>query len=180
MDRPTPALPDGIVLRAEPAAGPGPRWVVDRAEDELVVRYDFLAPSEQGLRAAMFDPPLGTFLVARDVRAARSTAHPNDPIGGVGLRRLAPSAATGEVKRLWVDPDWRGHGIGRALMAALEVAARDLGLTDLELGTGNRQPEAVALYAADGWERRLTDDAGETLPEWHIRFTKRLVAAIPR
>jgi GNAT superfamily N-acetyltransferase len=34
----------------------------------------------------------------------------------------------GEDKRLYVDPDLRGSGIGAALVAALESAARDIGL----------------------------------------------------
>ncbi|HVT42246.1 MAG TPA: hypothetical protein VHD39_04625, partial [Acidimicrobiales bacterium] len=92
MDLPTFAIPgarpDGIELSAEPAAGPGPRWVVARAEEELVVRYEFLAPSEQGLRAEMFDPPAGIFLVART--SGRPGA---DPVGGVGGQSAEPHAA---------------------------------------------------------------------------------------
>ena len=57
-------------------------------------------------------------------------------------------------------------------MAALEVVARDLGLTDLQLSTGNRQPEAVALYEATGWERLHVDREGRPLPDWHFRFDK--------
>lgn len=172
MDRHTFAGPAGIALRAEPATDPGPRWVVARAEEELVTRYGTLHASEQDLRADAFDPPAGVFLVARRVVEAGAPPAANDPVGGVGLRRLGGTA--GEVKRLWVDPAWRGRGVGRALMAALEDAALGLGLTELELGTGDRQPEAVALYAGAGWERRIADRAGRPLPEWHIRFTRGL------
>ncbi len=60
-------------------------------------------------------------------------------------------------------------------MAALEDAARGLDLSELCLVTGDRQPEAVALYAATGWERCFEDADGNTLPLGYIRFTKRLV-----
>ncbi len=150
-------------LRTEPYGSPGPRWVVARAEAELVTRYGELDDGELGLTAAMFDPPIGAFLVAR------VDGEPG-PVGGVGVRTVAEGV--GEVRRLWVDPARRGHGIGRLLMTGLEDAARDLGLSALVLATGDRQPEAVGLYEAAGWERLRVDAAGAPLPTWHIRFSK--------
>ena len=146
-----------VTLQVEPYGTEGPRYVVARAEAELVERYGFLDAGEHGLSAAMFDPPQGAFWVAR-----RS----GDAVGGVGLRAVAP--AVGEVRRLWVDPGARGRGVGRALMAALEKEAAHRGLTSLQLATGDRQPEAVALYDATGWER--VDD----VEVCGIRFVKRL------
>lgn len=139
--------------------------MVARAESELARRYGALDESERGLVPTMFEPPQGAFVVAR--AAGRAL-----PVGGVGVRSSAPG--TGEVKRLWVDPDWRERGVGRALMAALEGAAQRLGFDSLELATGDRQPEAVALYAATGWERRRLDDEGRALPACHLWFTKHL------
>jgi GNAT superfamily N-acetyltransferase len=132
-----------ITLRREPYGGDGAQWVVAQAEAELVVRYGGLDDGEHGLTAAMFDPPAGAFVVGR----AGATG---PAVGGVGVRALGPGL--GEVRRLWVGPDWRGRGIGRRLMAALEDAARDLGLTSLRLATGGCQPEAVALYESSGWD----------------------------
>ena len=88
--------------------------------------------------------------------------------------RSVGTVGTGEVKRLWVDPTWRGRGLGRRLMSELEDAARGLGFTSLHLGTGDRQPEAVALYESAGWERLHVDGDGHPLPVCHIRFGKRL------
>lgn len=152
-----------ISLRPEPFGSEGPRWVVAQAEAELVVRYGGLDDSELGLTAAMFDPPGGVFLVARaDGRS--------EPIGGVGLRCVA--ATTGEVRRLWVDPGWRGRGVGRDLMTSLEESATHLGVDELRLATGDRQPEAVSLYEDMGWERvYVTPDGAPLAPGW-IRFRK--------
>jgi GNAT superfamily N-acetyltransferase len=165
MTRSPCALLAGLTMSPEAYNGEGPSWVVGRAEAELVERYGGLDDSELGLTAAMFEPPDGIFLVARSVGAPQ-------PVGGVGVRSVGP--ALGEVKRLWVDPAWRGRGVSRRLMNALEDAARDLGLTDLQLGTGERQPEAVGLYESAGWERLHVDADGRPLSVCHIRFAKRL------
>jgi GNAT superfamily N-acetyltransferase len=166
MDRPASALPGGVSLAVEPYGGDGAQWVVAGAEAEIVERYGFLDFGERGLKAPMFDPPQGAFVVARRAGAA------GPPAGGVGVRALRPGV--GQIRRLWVDPAWRGHGIARALMAAVEDAARALGLTDLRLGTGDRQPEAVTLYDSSGWERVLMGRCGLPVPDRHIWFVKRL------
>lgn len=152
-----------ISLRPEPYGSDGPRWVVAQAEAELVTRYGGLDDGELGLTAAMFEPPAGIFLVAR-------TESRTEPVGGAGLRTTA--AATGEVRRLWVDPAWRGRGIGRDLMAGLEAAAGDLGLSLLQLATGDRQPEAVSLYQSLGWDRIFVTPEGAPLSAGWIRFRK--------
>ena len=59
-----------------------------------------------------------------------------------------------EVKRLFVDPQVRGRGIGRALLAQLERAAKRAGVSLLQLETGVKQPEALALYRAFGYLER--------------------------
>jgi GNAT superfamily N-acetyltransferase len=152
-----------ISLRPEPYASEGPRWVVAQAEAELVARYGGLDDGELGLTAAMFDPPAGVFLIARTESRA-------EPIAGAGLRSVAPG--TGEVRRLWVDSAWRGRGIGREVMTRVEDAASDLDLSVLRIETGDRQPEAVALYESLGWERVFVTPEGAPLPAGWIRFCK--------
>jgi GNAT superfamily N-acetyltransferase len=153
------------VVQRESYDGEGSRWLVARAEDELVARYGALDDGELGLTAAMFDPPAGTFLVACADGAA-------DPVGGVGLRVVAHG--TGEVRRLWVDPRWRRRGVARALMDGLEQAARDLGLLEMRLATGDRQPEAVALYESLGWRRVKVVTYDGPIPVEVSRFVKSL------
>jgi GNAT superfamily N-acetyltransferase len=160
------AIRAGFVLAQEPYGDDGPQWVVAQAEAEIILRYGNLDGDEQGLTAAMFDPPNGAFVVARRGTAAGPI------LGGVGVRAIHPGV--GQIRRLWVDPGQRGQGIARALMAVVEDAARALSLTDLRLGTGDMQPEAVALYASSGWERVLVGHDGRPVPPRHIWFTKQL------
>lgn len=58
-----------------------------------------------------------------------------------------------EVKRVFVSPQARGKGASRAVMAALEDIARRRGARRLILQTGDRQPDAVALYEHIGYRR---------------------------
>jgi putative acetyltransferase len=68
--------------------------------------------------------------------------------GALWLRRQY-----GEVKRVYVRPEARGHKIGQLIMRRLEEEARVLALPLLRLETGIHQPEALSLFAAAGFAR---------------------------
>ncbi|WP_276513213.1 GNAT family N-acetyltransferase [Cellulomonas hominis] len=72
---------------------------------------------------------------------------PAGPAGPAGL----DAATTGELRRVFVHPDVRRAGVAAALVRALEAEARALGLRDLVLETGIRQPAALALYRSLGY-----------------------------
>ena len=77
----------------------------------------------------------------------------NGAAAGCGaVRRLDANAA--EIKRMFVRPQFRGLGIGRSVLVALEEQARRLGVHVLFLETGIEQPEALTLYAHRGYRRR--------------------------
>jgi putative acetyltransferase len=82
----------------------------------------------------------GAFLVAYLNGAA---------VGCGAVRRL--DETTAEIKRMYVDPSFRGRGIGRALVAALEHEARLVGVTTIVLETGTRLVSAIKLYEAMGY-----------------------------
>jgi putative acetyltransferase len=65
--------------------------------------------------------------------------------------RAGSVAPVAEVKRMYVRPAWRGRGVGRRLLAALESLAADRGRLVVRLETGTRQPDAIALYRAAGY-----------------------------
>jgi len=62
---------------------------------------------------------------------------------------------TAEMARLWVRPQFRGQGIGLALVQALIARARELGYTRIELETlPERMEMAVALYRSLGFSEQ--------------------------
>ena len=111
-----------------------------------------LYPPEQrfgpNLKTEHLEDGRGTFLVARDGGTA---------VGCGAVRVLDP--ATAEVKRMYVEPDHRGAGIGRALLDQLESAAVRLGVSRLVLETGIHQKGAISLYRRAGFA--LIDCWGE-------------------
>lgn len=94
-------------------------------------------------------PGFGSFLVARSS---------GRPVGCGALRCLRDAASmralgprVGELKRMYVAPQVRGQGIGKAILARLEAEARALGLARLVLETGTRQTDALAFYSRAGF-----------------------------
>ncbi|HEY9439517.1 MAG TPA: GNAT family N-acetyltransferase [Streptomyces sp.] len=88
--------------------------------------------------------------------------------GTVGLVRPAlPNARhRAEIAKLMVRPSARGHGIGRALLSAVEQSAADEGLSLLVLDTETGSP-AERLYRAAGWTEygSIPGYAGDTTGE---------------
>jgi len=82
-----------------------------------------------------------------------------EPAGVVGLKPL--SAGAGEVKHLYVRPDFRGHGIARKLLQQLVTDAEALGYRRLCLETTEFMPEAQGLYRRFGFVERGAYEGGE-------------------
>jgi GNAT superfamily N-acetyltransferase len=97
----------------------------------------------------------------------------------VGCCGLVPGGdGCGELKRLFVRPEARGLGVGRALLAALEWRAKAAGLRVLRLETGVSQPDALRLCEREGYRRR--GPFGEYLDDpLSVFMEKRLDAATP-
>jgi putative acetyltransferase len=67
---------------------------------------------------------------------------------------VAGEGGRAEMKRVFVDPAARGKGIARLIMEALEREAAKLGVALMQLETGIKQPEAIALYRKLGYVER--------------------------
>lgn len=66
-------------------------------------------------------------------------------IGTGALRRLDDT--TGEVKRVWLLPEYQGRGLGYRIMLRLLEIARENGYTKVRLETSPAyQPQAFAFY----------------------------------
>jgi putative acetyltransferase len=74
-----------------------------------------------------------------------------EPAGTIALRRLG--ANSGEVKRLYLRPKYRGHGLGRRLLKAVINRATDVSYECLYADTLPSMMEALSLYERVGFER---------------------------
>ena len=83
--------------------------------------------------------------------------HDGVTVAGGAIRRYDDETA--EVKRMWTSHLHRRQGLGRKVLAELELVAADLGYRKLYLTTGPRQPEAAALYLAAGFEPQFDIEA---------------------
>lgn len=54
---------------------------------------------------------------------------------------------------MFVVPQARRLGVARRVLELLEARAREMGYSAVRLGTGLRQPEALALYESCGYCR---------------------------
>ncbi|MFC5502172.1 GNAT family N-acetyltransferase [Lysinimonas soli] len=68
-----------------------------------------------------------------------------------GLRQLGH--AHGEVKRMYVDPAYRGRGLSGEILRTLEADAVGRGWTRLLLETGDRMTPAQRFYEREGYAR---------------------------
>jgi GNAT superfamily N-acetyltransferase len=72
-------------------------------------------------------------------------------LGCGALKEFDPEAA--EVKRMYTAPEARGRGVASQVLAELEAWAAELGYARCFLETGQKQPEAIALYQKRGYQR---------------------------
>jgi ribosomal protein S18 acetylase RimI-like enzyme len=112
--------------------------------------------------ATQFAAPAGAMVIGlRDGRA----------VTGGAFERFDDSTA--ELKRIWTDSRYRRQGHAKALLAELETQIAARGYRRVYLTTGDRQPEAEALYLSSGYVRLAEPlpAEGEVYP---IAFAKTL------
>ena len=71
------------------------------------------------------------------------------PVGCAGLKKY--SAGDVEVKRVWVEPAYRGNRVALRMMERLEAKAREKGFSRTILQTRPVMEDAVALYRRLGY-----------------------------
>ncbi|MGH9343070.1 MAG: GNAT family N-acetyltransferase [Terriglobia bacterium] len=87
-----------------------------------------------------YAPPSGRLLLAKVAGRAAGCA---------ALRRM--DSQTGELKRLYVRPEFRGQGIGRTLTKKIIEEARERRYFRLRLDTLDSMAEAQSLYRSLGF-----------------------------
>jgi GNAT superfamily N-acetyltransferase len=130
---------------------PSPQKLAERigqllGEGQMVVLLGWL--DEPGAAAA------GTDRDSDSGRGPNSLAEPD----GLAVLRFRPAiwseALECYLAELYVVPARRGHGLGRALMHAAIDLARDRGADHMDLGTGETDLAARALYESLGFSNR--------------------------
>jgi GNAT superfamily N-acetyltransferase len=98
---------------------------------------------------AQFVPPRGVFLAVEGEDLAGEAAD----VGCGGIRRIddQDGQITFEVKHLWLQPQVRGLGAGRALLHELERRAIGFGAERLVLDTNDTLEAAGGLYRSSGY-----------------------------
>jgi len=125
-----------IEVAAVPWDDPDATALREAQRIEIDARYG--GDTEPGPKPSADDIVL--FLVARRDGKA---------VGCGGLRAI--DAEHGEIKRMFVAPAARGSGVSRAILGALEDAARERGWSRLVLETGTEQPDAIRFYTREGY-----------------------------
>jgi GNAT superfamily N-acetyltransferase len=117
---------------------------------ELAVEYasrygateDAVSKWLRGYPADEFAPPGGGLFIG---------LADDQPVTGGAFRRF--DDATAELKRIWTDSRYRRRGYAKALLVELEAEIAARGYGRVYLTTGDRQPEAEALYLSAGYLR---------------------------
>jgi len=158
-------LPDPVLIAVESPSAAASRAVLRAYMGDVASRYLGRRATNAEIDAALLadpsddlKPPQGILLVATQSRAI---------VGCAGLRLLP--GRLGEVKRVFVEPAARGHGLGARLMAELERRACEHGLTRLRLDTRSDLVEARSMYAALGYEEVPAFSTGPYSEHWFAK-----------
>jgi ribosomal protein S18 acetylase RimI-like enzyme len=130
------------------------QWANARINEEYRVDFDIeaiLAGELQNLDKYL--PPKGSLLLA----------FVQEQLAGIAcLKPLAPGI--GEIKRVYVRPEYRRRGIARALIDQLMVEAATLGYERVRLDSAGFMQEAHRLYRAKGF-RDIQAYEGSEIPK---------------
>jgi GNAT superfamily N-acetyltransferase len=88
-----------------------------------------------------YAPPCGELLLAK---------RGDHVLGCIALKPLEPPRVA-EIKRLFVRPQARAKGVGKALVQAAIATAETLGYAEIKLDTLPGMEGAIALYKASGF-----------------------------
>jgi ribosomal protein S18 acetylase RimI-like enzyme len=109
-----------------------------------------MSPSSPGVSSSSPGASPSSLSASHSSVGATEEAGGERLIGCAGWRRHGADA---ELKRMYTAKAARGRGLGRRLLVTIEDSAREAGCKRLILETGDRQPEAVALYESAGYAR---------------------------
>ncbi len=151
-----------FTIELDPVNTAESRAVLDSYVQELGERFGQSFDTSRSAPPAPgdFEPPAGAFLLVRSGGRVLGCGALRTEVGG-----------TAEIRRMWVSPELRGQGAGRALLAALEEQARVRGCRKVRLDTAAELSEARTLYASAGYVEIPAYNDNEYAAHW---FEKQL------
>jgi GNAT superfamily N-acetyltransferase len=131
-------------------------WGNARLNEEYGINFDIKSMLEQNMtKLEAFLPPYGRLLLA--IEGARAA-------GIACMRRIRKDI--GEIKRMYVRPEFRRRGIGRALLEALIAEAQEIGYTTVRLDSTRFMEAAHSLYRSVGFHKIEPYTESEIPPEF--------------
>jgi GNAT superfamily N-acetyltransferase len=143
--------------------------MMDERSPDLTVRRADVADAEiigrllHDFNSEYDDPTPGPRVLARRIRQLLGAGDTTVLLGGrepqgLAVLRFRPAIWTEALEcylaELYVVPERRGRGLGRALMEAAINFAREKGATYMDLGTSEDDIAARALYESLGFSNR--------------------------
>ncbi|MCJ1715925.1 GNAT family N-acetyltransferase [Curtobacterium sp. VKM Ac-2922] len=139
-----------------------------RMDEEMHERYGSAQGDEdpevtaERTRALAVDP-------SRVITSLLAVDESGEAVAHIAVRWLGDEV---ELKRLIVLSSARGKGAATALLDACADVGREVGARRLILQTGDKQPDAVALYRKTGWRQiEVYEPYAATMP-WSFCFDK--------
>lgn len=131
---------DGVEIAERSPSHPDAARLLNAFYQEQLGRYGFADPVE----TSSSEHASGGVFVVMYQNAL--------PAGCGGYRWFDRAAATVEIRKLYVTPQERGRGAGRALLAWLERHAAAAGARRAILETGVRNSAALRLFTSAGYQ----------------------------
>jgi ribosomal protein S18 acetylase RimI-like enzyme len=146
MPSPQPESPDGPVVRR---ATPGDAPQVARLLHDFQAEYDEPSPGVE-----MLEERYAELIRSKEMIVLLVGEGP-DGFAQVRFRPWVYSAGLHSyLEELYVVPDLRGNGLGRALLETAMETARAEGAEQMELGTSQSDEAARGLYESAGFTNR--------------------------
>jgi putative acetyltransferase len=128
------------VIAPEHPASPDATALIAELDAHLTPLYP--SESRHGFSVQKLIADAVAFFVIRDGGA---------PAGCGGIKLFG--SEYGEIKRMWVRPQFRGLGFGKLMLDHLAEYAKRYGVGVLRLETGIHQHAAIRLYEREGFGR---------------------------
>jgi len=136
------------------------KYVVEMFGEKFGVNFEVEPIVERDMNELhKLSPPQGSLLLGQ-IRG--------QIVGLGGLRQIGKS--TGEIKRMYIRPNFQGNGVGRTLLDTLIAEAREIGYRNLRLDVGPYANSAESLYRSAGFSSIAPYPESEVPSEFHSQW----------